>query len=54
MWIKVYCSDNVSEGYVLSYNETTLLWEKTSSITTPIDVAKESAVLRTDLDEVFK
>ena len=54
MWIKVYCSENISEGDVLSYNESTSLWEKTSSMTTPIGVAKEDAVLRTDPNNVQK
>tara|TARA_B100001059_G_scaffold65676_1_gene62027 strand:+ start:432 stop:794 length:363 start_codon:yes stop_codon:yes gene_type:complete len=50
MWIKVYCNENVLKGDIVSYNEETSLWEKASSMSTPVGVAKEDAVTRIDLN----
>lgn len=50
MWIKVYCSEDIVKGDVLSFNEASQLWEKTSTMASPIGVAKEDATSREDLN----
>ena len=48
MWIKVKCNQNIIKGDVLYYNETSGLWEKSSTLSSPLGVAKKDAVLKNE------
>ena len=46
MFLKVYCSSDITVGDVLHYNPTSQLWEKATGIDHPLCVASEDAALR--------
>ena len=53
MWIKVKCLQNIVKGDVLSYDSSQQLWDKSSSLTTPLGVARKDAVLKPETDDVY-
>mgnify|MGYP001463015673 FL=1 len=53
MWIKVKCLQDITKGDVLSYNTSQQLWSKSSSLTTPLGVARKDAVLKPETDDIY-
>ena len=53
MWIKVKCLQDIVKGDVLSYDSSQQLWAKSSSLTTPLGVARKDAVLKPETDDVY-
>ena len=45
-WCNVKCNSSILRGDVLTFNTQTQLWEKASSLSTPLGVATADAVLR--------
>ena len=46
MWIKVLTNSDIVTGDVLSYDETSHKWTRATSLSTPLGVAKEDAILK--------
>lgn len=46
VFYKVYCPSDIVKGDVLSYNETTLLWERATSPESTVGIARTDAVVR--------
>ena len=52
-WCNVKCDSAIEAGDVLTFNSTTQLWSKASSLATPLGVAREDAVQREGQDYYF-
>ncbi len=53
MWIKVKCLQSIVKGDVLSYDSSQQLWDKSSSLATPLGVARKDAVLKPETDDIY-
>ena len=52
-WCNVKCDATVKEGDVLTFDSSSQLWIKSSSLATPLGVAREDAVQREGQDYYF-
>ncbi len=52
-WCNVKCDSAVKEGDVLTFDSSSQLWAKASSLSTPLGVAREDAVQREGQDYFF-
>ena len=53
MWIKVKGSQDIEKGDVLSYDSSQQLWNKSSSLASPLGVARKDAFLKPEIDDVY-
>ena len=52
-WCNVKCESTVKEGDILTFDSSSQLWAKASSLSTPLGVAREDAVQREGQDYYF-